>query len=290
MRTQSSDTNPEIEKRHIKLLRQAGLTRRAAMLRNLTLTTRKMAWQSLVRSRPHLSLAEKKVFFIELIYGKPVAQGIKTELLRTGTGLGLTANPNEETENMDADILAAIAGVVAALEKLGINYLIGGSVASSVHGLPRSTQDADLVADIKTAQVTELAAQLENRYYLDETALREAVQRRSSFNLIDQQTLLKVDIFVLKEQPFNQVSFSRRQETLVEQSFRPFQIYTPEDILLQKLVWFQAGGQVSERQWLDVLGILKMQEHLDRPYLEEWANRLNLAGLLAKAWQEAGLS
>jgi hypothetical protein len=178
--------------------------------------------------------------------------------------------------------------VVDALEKLGINYLIGGSVASSVHGIPRSTQDADLVADIKESQVPELVAQLEGRYYLVESAIREAVQRQSSFNLIDQATLLKVDIFVLKGQPFNQSSFSRRQETLLEQSFRPFNLYTPEDILLQKLVWFEAGGGVSERQWLDVLGILKMQEHLDRAYLEEWATRLNLTGLLGKAWQEAG--
>jgi hypothetical protein len=93
--------------------------------------------------------------------------------------------------------------------------------------------------------------------------------------LIDQVTLLKVDIFILKGQPFNQSSFNRRRETLLEQSFRPFNLYTPEDILLQKLLWFEVGGGLSERQWLDVLSILKMQEHLDRAYLEEWANRLN---------------
>lgn len=275
-----------MEKLHIKLLRQAGLTRRFAMLRNLSLSTRKMAWQSLVRSRPQFNLSERRIFFIELIYGKQLAQAFKAKISKSEFGL----ESDKENPNMDADILATIAGVVEVLEKLGINYLIGGSVASSVHGIPRSTQDADLVADIQEAQVTELVAQLGDRYYLNETAIREAIQRQSSFNLIDQETILKVDIFILKEQPFNQVSFDRRQEAIVEESFRPFNIYTPEDILLQKLIWFQAGGGVSERQWLDVLGILKMQEHLDRAYLDEWAGRLNLLDLLEKAWQEAGLT
>src|SRR6476619_7160795 len=100
MRTQSSDTSPELEKRHIELLRQAGPTRRAAMLRNLTRATRKMAWQSLGRSRPHLNLPEKILFFIELIYGKPLAWSIKALPLKAGDSAG------EETLNMDADILA----------------------------------------------------------------------------------------------------------------------------------------------------------------------------------------
>ena len=283
MRTQSVDTSPEMEKLHIELLRQAGLSRRFGMLRTLSRSTRKMAWQSLVRSRPHLNFLEKRLFFIELIYGKQLAQVIKAK--------NLTAAPGDkENLSMDADILITIAGVVEAFEKLGINYLIGGSVASSVHGIPRSTQDADLVADIKESQVSELVVQLGDRYYLNEQTVRDAIQRQSSFNLIDQQTLLKVDIFILKGQPFNQVSFSRRQEAVVEENSRLFNIYTPEDILLQKLVWYQAGGGVSERQWLDVLGILKMQENLDRTYLEEWANRLNVADLLESTWQEAGLS
>lgn len=253
------------------------------MLRNLSRTTRRMTWQSLVHTRPQLNLFEKKLFFIELLYGKQLAQVVK------GSNL-TTAEADKENLSMDADILATIAGVVEVFEKLGISYLIGGSVASSVHGIPRSTQDADLVADIKDSEVTELIMQLGDRYYLSEQAVREAIQRQFSFNLIDQQTLLKVDVFILKDQPFNQASFSRRQEAQVEENFRHFNIYTPEDILLQKLIWFQAGGGVSERQWLDVLGILKMQESLDRSYLDEWAARLNLADLLAKAWQEAGLS
>src|SRR5205823_196259 len=108
MRTQSVDTSPEMEKLHIKLLRQAGLTRRFGMVRNLSRSTRKMAWQSLVRSRPHLNLSQKRLFFIELLYGKELAQAVKNNASKAGSG----AIRDEEKLNMDADVLATIAGVV----------------------------------------------------------------------------------------------------------------------------------------------------------------------------------
>ncbi len=284
MKVQSPDTTPEMEKLHLNLLRQAGPVRRTTMLRNLTASTRKMSWQTLIRSRPSLTLKEKRQLFVELLYGfKP--GGMMEDQIRPARKK-FEEDPREKLK-MDADILGTILDVVEVLERSGINYLIGGSIASSVHGLPRSTQDIDLVADIKQEQVPELVAQLGTRYYLDENAIKDALKRQSSFNLIDQETLFKIDIFSLQNNPFSQKSFERRQDALIEDSSRSFKMYTPEDIVLQKLLWFQAGGGVSERQWLDILGILKMQEQLDWPYLEDWANRLNLDEQLKKAREEA---
>ncbi len=189
------------------------------------------------------------------------------------------------------DILAAITPVVETLEQLGVDYHIGGSVASSVYGFARSTLDADLVADLRLQHVDPLADLLRTEYYLDEGAIRGAIERCSSFNLIHLETMLKVDIFIPKEQAFDKMAAQRTQSMPLDKTTsRTYRLASPEDVVLHKLTWYKVGGGVSERQWGDVLGVLKVQAHaLDRSYLRLWATRLEVADLLRRAFEEAGL-
>jgi hypothetical protein len=175
--------------------------------------------------------------------------------------------------------------VISAFKHLGIPYLIGGSLASAVHGIIRATMDADLVAEIKPEQVSSLVDLLEDEFYIDACMILDAIQNAGSFNLIHLGTMFKVDVFILKQRAFDINQMQRRISQLIGDS-PDDQAYfsTAEDIILAKLEWFRAGGETSERQWRDVLGILEVQsELLDYEYLRQWAVNLGIQDLLNKA-------
>jgi hypothetical protein len=191
----------------------------------------------------------------------------------------------------ETELLAAVALVVQAFENIGVDYLIGGSVASSVFGEPRQTVDADLVARLLGRHAEPLVKQLAGKFYADLPVILGAIQNQSSFNLIHLETMTKVDVFVSWRSAFGQSQFSRRQKKTVGQ-YPPLELYfaSAEDTVLAKLEWYRKGGEVSERQWRDLLGVLKVQAGaVDRKYLEHWAGELGVAGLLRRALDEAGL-
>ena len=188
------------------------------------------------------------------------------------------------------DILAAVTPVVEALEQLGVGYYIGGSVASSLHGIPRSTIDIDLVADLHLENARPLVKLLKAAYYIDEDAVRDAIKRRTEFNAIHLDTMLKVDVFIPKTRLFDQEELRRVQLKVLEGSERSFYTASPEDTILNKLEWYKMGGEVSDRQWNDILGVLKVQgTNLDMTYLQRWASSLGVADLLGRALVDAGL-
>ncbi len=187
-------------------------------------------------------------------------------------------------------VLAAITPIVEALEELGVSYHIGGSVASSVYGILRATIDADLIANLHIEQARPLVKWLEAEYYIDEDMVRDAIKRRSSFNVIHLDTMLKVDVFVPKSRLFDQEEFRRAQQEVLLEGTRPFNVASPEGTILNKLEWYRMGGEVSDRQWNDILGVLKVQgTHLDMNYLQKWAANLNVTDLLERAFVDAGL-
>jgi hypothetical protein len=190
------------------------------------------------------------------------------------------------------DIIAALDIVIDCFEKLGIEYCIGGSVASSVYGIARATMDVDVVADIKINHVNNLVKALEKKYYIETDMITNAIHEKTSFNLIHLDTMLKIDIFILKNQPYDSEAFAKRMpDILDEENPRRFYLYSPEDVILNKLQWYQAGGRVSEQQRKDVLGILKVQgKRLDLQYLKHWASKLELSDLLNNSFNDAGLT
>lgn len=192
---------------------------------------------------------------------------------------------------MDAEQLDALLAVAAAIERLDVPFFIAGSFASNAYGFYRATADADLVADLKIRHVEPLVATLSGRFYIAEEAVRQAVMNRGSFNVIDLNTSMKVDIFAMKREMFQIEEMQRRvRRALTPDGATETWLATPEDTILAKLDWYRLGGGVSDRQWGDVLGVMKVQaENLDLAYLRRWADELRLRDLLDRALDDSGL-
>lgn len=190
------------------------------------------------------------------------------------------------------DIIAALEMVTGCFEDLSIVYYIGGSVASSAYGLARATMDVDLAARIEMGHVDRLVKTLKVNYYINAQMIEDAIDRGASFNLIHLETMIKIDIFVVKDQPYDLKALARRRaDTLDEDSSHLFYMSSPEDIILNKLQWYRSGGEISQQQWKDILGVLKVQgDKLDLEYLKSWASKLNLSDLLNRSFDDAGLT
>ena len=189
------------------------------------------------------------------------------------------------------EIRAALDPVADAFEALGVSYRVGGSVASSALGVARTTLDIDLVADLRAVHVAPFVERLQADYYVDADMIHDAIRRRASFNVIHLATMMKVDVFVLGARPFDRVAFARViNEPLGDDRERRFPLTTAEDIVIHKLDWYRLGGGVSQRQWADILGVLKLQsDAIDRAHLAHWAKELGVSDLLERALAEAGL-
>jgi len=180
----------------------------------------------------------------------------------------------------------AFRQLVEALDRRGIPYLVSGSIASGIHGIYRASLDVDLVAGLQPAQVAEFVRELGGDFYADPEAMQDALRAERSFNLIHFATSYKFDIFPLLRDPYQQMQFSRRavREIVLETQTLIVPVATAEDTLLMKLVRFRSGGEVSERQWNDVRGIVAVQGgSLDREYLIRWAAHLKVSDLLEEA-------
>ncbi len=177
------------------------------------------------------------------------------------------------------------ARVTAVLEKLDVRYFIAGSLASTFHGMIRTTQDSDLVAEFGPEHIEPFVITLDKDFYIDQEMLINAVTNHSSFTIIHRESFFKVDIFIPQLRSFEEEQFNRskRQVLSQEPKIEAF-VASAEDTLLAKLEWYRMGGEVSERQWRDVLGVIKVQAGvLDTNYLFQMAEKLEVGDLLEKA-------
>jgi len=185
------------------------------------------------------------------------------------------------TSSLPALIEATLA-VVRVLDDLGIPYLVAGSMASSTYGEVRTTQDVDLVVDLAADEVERFVDRLRPDFYADDERARQAVERRGSFNVIHLRTMSKVDLFVAGDDPGSRRQLERRRSVPVPGAPTvTLSVASPEDVIVQKLRWFRLGNEVSERQWRDAAGVVRLQgDSLDRAYLRQAAQELGVGDLL----------
>jgi hypothetical protein len=184
--------------------------------------------------------------------------------------------------------IAILERLADVLDSLKITYAVGGSLASSVYGTVRFTQDADITVEPFGPVADKFCGALKDDFYISAESMRQALQDRSSFNVIHFATAFKIDIFVRAENEFEEQMLSRSRKLRLGESRKAVSFVSAEDIILLKLRWFRQAEGTSERQWSDVHGVLAGQAGgLDLEYLNSWANKLGLADLLEKAISES---
>ena len=188
-----------------------------------------------------------------------------------------------------SDPLSVVRILTDILEKLSAKYLIGGSLASSLYGIPRATQDVDVVADIKVTQIETFIENLRPCFFVDEDMIRKAVKNRETFNIIDKEYLFKIDIFMYGADEFSNTEMERRVLFQVPDSAgQGIYLCSPEDIIAHKLYWYKLGNNISERQWTDAMNVLKVQdEKLDMKYLNEICTSRGVSDLFQKLLKES---
>ncbi len=190
-------------------------------------------------------------------------------------------------QNEPVEVTLKVTGV---FEKLGVPYLIGGSLASTLYGMIRTTQDSDIITEMRAEHIQPFIAALQDEFFIDEEMIADSIKHNSSFNIIHKESMFKVDVFIPRTRPYLQSQLTRaRQQTFSLETEVSAKFSSPEDTILSKLEWYRMGGEVSERQWRDILGVLKTRaDELDLVYLRKWAGELKVTDLLERALKEMG--
>ncbi|HEV3189578.1 MAG TPA: hypothetical protein VGY54_03730 [Polyangiaceae bacterium] len=186
------------------------------------------------------------------------------------------------------DAIAVAMRVADAIEAAKGSYFVGGSLASSLQGEPRATNDIDMVLELPLGRIGEFVALLGEEFEVDIDMLRDALLHGRSCNIFYLPVVMKVDLFAMGASPYDEVEFARRRRVQVRSTGETLLIKSPEDTVLRKLLWFREGGGISERQWRDVTEVLRVSgAAMDRGYLQQWSQRLGIADLLERARSQA---
>ena len=178
------------------------------------------------------------------------------------------------------DQLSILKLVTSRLDAAGISYMVTGSIAAGHYGQPRMTRDIDLVVELTEADAERFPSVLGSEFMANPDGIRQAAARRSMFNAIHEDALIKVDFVVRKDDPYRVEEFHRRR--LVDVDDHRLWMVSAEDLVLSKLLWAKETG--SELQLRDVRSIIGVQrDALDWPYLERWALNLTVAAMLRHA-------
>ena len=171
--------------------------------------------------------------------------------------------------NHEADVLKEVA---ARLEKANISYMLTGSMAANLYAVPRMTRDIDIVIQLGTAHAHKIHQVFKSDFYIDLESISEAIENESGFNMIHNESIVKIDFILRKEAPYRKLEFERKRKVVFEG--QEIWVVSPEDLIISKLNW--AKEDFSELQLRDVKNLLKQNSALDYPYLEEWISNLGL--------------
>ncbi len=279
-RSQSEDTSIEMDFLQCSIWRKMSMMKKSELTMGITQGCRQLTLLGIKNKYPHLNIKEQKIAYNNIILGEEISKIIVNKKYENNHEKFMIGNPIE---------LALLIGGI--LESLDIMYFVGGSVASSLWGEPRGTLDLDIVADLKLEDIDNFIKKVEALFYVSETAVKQAIINQSSFNLIHFYTSEKIDVFIPNQNPLIQREMERKRLEKVTTNNDYLYLATPEDMILQKLIWYREGKEISERQWRDIVGILKVQSRdLDFNYLKDWGEKENLIDLLKKALTQSGIS
>jgi hypothetical protein len=265
--TRLSDTSPEVERRMAEAYRQMPPGRKWQNLKRAFRFARAIHAAGMRSRHAGISLHDIQADWIQQVWGSPSPIPLPEQLME----------PSQQ------DFQPALEKIITVLEQLGIGYAVGGSIASSLHGYNRMTDDADITAEPFTDRADLFLAAFDPaEYYVSASAAREALRTRSTFNILHPASGYKIDLFIQTDEPFEHSAFARRQlYSIPEIPGKPVLVHSPEDIILFKLRWYRLGGEISDRQWNDILGVMRTQgERLDNAYLNHWSTDIGVKDLL----------
>lgn len=184
---------------------------------------------------------------------------------------------------------AVFGRVIEILESLGLRYAVGGSIASSIRSVERATQDMDVVVELPEAKVAETVRAFSSEFYISEAAVRDAVAKHRSFNVIHLLRGIKADLFVAGGHPLDEPQLAHATREVIDRgSGKMALVCSAEDIVLVKLDWYRRGRMVSDRQWEDVKNVIKLNQGIDLAYMKRVAEIAGLTQLLERALGESG--
>ncbi len=292
-RSQAADTNVDADIYLFARLRQLALKQRIEIAIAHNRGVRKLCLAGIKSRHRGASLKEIRLQFARAVLSEKFPPGFQPQggesVAGTETDPGKLKNSESDETMWIQDSISLAGELHQILESVNIPYYVSGGVASSIHGEPRSTRDLDLVIEIQRDQINLLVTTLEAAgYYCPAGAVEDLQQGRDRMlNITHTETIANADLYVTDTSAFAALQMARRRLLDVE-GMPNFWLISPEDLLLQKLVW--GRGSQSEKQWRDVLGILKLQaDFLDYGYLTEWAENLGLVDLISQAFTEAGI-
>ncbi len=285
MRTQSADTHPDAERIMIELIRSSPVSKRFRLVQTLTQSAfwaNVHAWQERHRKA---SEQEAAVHVLSYSYGPGLAKLVQAALER-----------REGWHLQQIDLLAVMLPAQHALEDLHVPYYLGGSIASSLHGMQQLAQDIDLVVDLGEQMPPSLFTALGQHYLLDKDEAREAVREYRPFPLIHLDSLMKVDVVFPKRDIFTPSMRPLIRGYTLDERYPPIPLASATEMLLFKVQRYQRDEQAGtddmqdDAEWNDILGMLKVQgSDLDLPFLEEWAGVLGMTDTWQRALVDAGL-
>lgn len=286
MKTQSIDTHPDAERVMIEMIRKAPMSKRFRLVQSLTqsaLWANFHAWQE---NHPKASEDEAVVQFAICFYGTALARQMQIAL---ATHVPWHMYP--------AQLMAAVHPILSAFDELHVPYYLGGSIASSLHGMQHMAQDIDLIVDLPEQSLPSLLPLFQQHYVFDGNMAFQTAREQASFSLVHLNSLMKIDLVFTNMDEFNVSMRQLITRHILDEQRSPLPIASAYEMILFKLQRYQekershANGMHDDAEWNDILGMLKVQgTALNLTFLERWSKKLCILDALRKALIDADLS